>query len=281
MADDPLVGVAELDENVVDAIAAMDRGDVGGLTMLVSAEPSLVSERFSCGAGYFRDPYLLWFVAGNPVRLERLPLNAAEVAATLIGFLESYHVSSRVEQISYTLSLVCSGRVPRESGVQTPLIDVLVEAGGDPDGAMDSALAHREEAAVGRLVERGATVTMSVAAALGRVAALREKARHADGDDLQAALAVAAVWGQAHSIRELAAHGVNMNAFNPPGFHAHGTALHNAVAAHSLEAVRALVDAGATTRIRDKLWEGTALDWADHLGDEKIAQYLRAETAHS
>lgn len=279
MEDDPLVGIAELDEHVLAAIAAMDRGDVGGLTLLVAAEPSLVSERFSCGTGYFRDPYLLWFVAGNPVRIEHLPSNAADVAATLIGFLKSYDVSSRVEQIGYTLSLVCSGRVPREAGVQGPLIDVLVQAGGDPNGAMSSALAHREEAAVRHLVERGATVTLSVAAALGRVAELREMARRADGDGLQVALAVAAVWGQAHSIRELAAHGVDVNAFNPPGYHAHGTALHNAVAAHSLEAVRALVDVGATTRIRDKMWEGTALDWADHLGDEKIAHYLRAGAA--
>jgi peptide-methionine (S)-S-oxide reductase len=276
MNEDPLVGLAELDGTVLAAVSAIDRGDVRTLDSLLSAGPSLVAGRFPCGGGYFHRPYLLWFVAGNPVRLARLPNNAADVASTIMGFLVRYDVASRNDQIDHTLSLVCSGRVPRESGVQAGLIDVLIDAGGDPDGAMNPALAHREEAAVRHLVERGARVTLSVAAATGRTTDLRDAARSADASELQAALAVAAIWGQADSVRALAAHGPDLDAHNPSGLHAHGTALHNAVAAHSLETVRALIEAGAKSDIRDTIWDGTALDWAEHLGDREIARYLRA-----
>jgi hypothetical protein len=38
--------------------------------------------------------------------------------------------------------------------------------------------------------------------------------------------------------------GVDLNAYSPPGFHPHGTALHHAVDSGSLDAVKVLVEAG-------------------------------------
>jgi hypothetical protein len=60
-----------------------------------------------------------------------------------------------------------SGQVSRECGVQLDLIDVLVDAGADPN-CLDPALAHRENAAAARLLERGARETLVAAVCLGR-----------------------------------------------------------------------------------------------------------------
>lgn len=276
MKADPVVGVSELDQVTLTALSAMDRGDLGTLSEILSQHPRLVHERFDCGGGYFQRPYLLWFVAGNPVRLERLPDGAPAVARTIIELARQAGVATLQEQVDYTLCLVCSGRVPRESGVQIGLIDVLVDAGADPSCALEAALAHREESAIRRLLERGAGVTLPVAAALGSADQVRELAGTAAVPERQTALAVAAIWGRADSLRELTRLGVDLDAFNPPGFHAHATALHNAVAARSLSAVRALVEAGASTDIRDEMWAGTPVGWAEHLGEGEIAAYLRS-----
>jgi peptide-methionine (S)-S-oxide reductase len=56
-----------------DALDAMDSGDPGRLERLFAEDPGLVRDRVNGGEGYFRRPYLLWFVAENPVRNGRLP----------------------------------------------------------------------------------------------------------------------------------------------------------------------------------------------------------------
>jgi peptide-methionine (S)-S-oxide reductase len=116
-----------------------------------------VRERVEGGEGYFHRPYLLWFVAENPVRNDTLPANIVAVTAAIVAAAREHAVESFQEQIDYGLGLVCSGRVVRERGVQGPLIDLLVEAGADPTSALTTALAHRESEAVARLLERGAS----------------------------------------------------------------------------------------------------------------------------
>ena len=46
------------------------------------------------------------------------------------------------------------------------------------------------------------------------------------------------------------------------GFHSHATALHQAVWSSSLEAVKVLVEAGGRQDLKDKIYEGTPLEWA-------------------
>src|SRR5262245_21412562 len=119
-----------------DAVAAIDRGDVGALRALVSASPSLLSERLENGRDdYFARPYLLWFVAENPIRNGRLPSNIVSVTQTLLD--------AGAAGADYALGLVVSGMVPRQCGVQLDLIDALVAAGADSN-CLESALAHRE-----------------------------------------------------------------------------------------------------------------------------------------
>ena len=56
------------DPRLRDAVAAIDAGDVSGLESLLTAHPELVRDRVEGGEGYFREPFLLWFIAENPVR---------------------------------------------------------------------------------------------------------------------------------------------------------------------------------------------------------------------
>jgi len=135
-----------LDALFCQAVSAIDTGDVPALERLLAAHPRLVRDRLDSPGpwlrdkvgdaldGFFRQPYLLWFVAEDPVRNGKLPGNIAHVARTIIQAAERGHVTSLQEQIDYALRLVCWSWIARESGVQIQLIDVLVDASASPDG---------------------------------------------------------------------------------------------------------------------------------------------------
>jgi peptide-methionine (S)-S-oxide reductase len=257
------------------AVAALDAGDGDALERLLAEHPRLLRDRLDGGEGYFRQPYLLWFVAENPVRNGRLPDNIAALTRTLVTAAERAGVESLQQQLDYALALVCSGRVPRECGVQRGLIDVLVAAGAGPDGAIGPALAHRETAAVEALLEHGARRTLPVAAALGWGDQVSALGPAASALERQQALAVAALYGRAGVLPPLIELGVDLDADSPEGFHSHATALHLAVDSGSREAVRVLVEAGADRGIRDRLHQGTPLEWAEYLKRTEVAAYLR------
>jgi hypothetical protein len=261
-----------MDELFTRAVALIDAGDVAALERLLDANPRLLRERTDFGdEAYFHRPYLLWFVAENPVRNDRLPANIAAVTKVIID--QAAGVETLQDQLDYTLELVCSGRVPREAGVQRALIDVLCDAGAVPDRAMRTALAHQERDAAARLLERGATLTLTVAACLGRDPA--PLLPSADARERQLALAAAAFYGNARAIELLLGAGVDVGACSPEGFHPHATPLHHAVYADSLESVRVLVNAGAPLDVEDRVYHSTPLGWAEYLEHPEIAAYLR------
>ena len=267
------------DPVVRDAVRAIDAGDVAALERLLAAHPRLVRERIDYGEGYFRQPYLVWFVAENPIRNGSLPENIAQVAGAIVMAARREGVDSLQEQLDAALGLVCSGRVARECGVQGELIDVLGAAGADPNGALVSAFAHRELAAAERLLARGARLTLLAAVCTGRSSDVVPLAQTAGPDERQLALAGAALYGRSEPIAALIDLGVDVNAYSPPGFHPHATALHHAVDSGSLDAVDVLVRAGASLAARDRIYQGTALGWAEHLGRAEIAAYLLAAGA--
>ena len=260
------------------AVRAMDAGDLPALEGVLAEHPELPGTRVTYGDGYFRDPYLLWFVAENPIRNGVLPPNADAVAAAIVHAARRAGTADLQPQLDYALGLVCSGRVPRECGVQDALVDVLVAEGARPDAAMLSALAHRERAAVERLLARGATLSLAVATATHRVDHARRLAPGAGAAERRLALAAAALHGDAEMLALLLplVDPADASAYAPDGFHSHATPLHQAVDAGSLAAVRALVAAGADTSARDRLYDATPLEWAVFLERDEVAQWLRA-----
>ena len=59
-----------------EAVDAIDSGNISVLQQLLETNPQLVTKRLDTPTenGYFKNPYLLWFVADNPIRHEKLPI---------------------------------------------------------------------------------------------------------------------------------------------------------------------------------------------------------------
>ncbi len=299
--DDPEV----LDELFRLAVSAIDAGDVAGIERLVAEHPRLLRDRLEApgawlrdkvgGAadGFFRAPYLLWFIAEDPVRNGALPRNIAQVTRAIIGAAEREGVQSLPQQLEGAIQLVSWSGVARECGVQIELIDVLVDAGAAPGMNADCALANGHEEAAAHLVACGATVTLATALCLGRWDDVRRLHPLTSGRDRQAAFVLAALNGKAEALRRMIAGGIDVNRPSEC-LYAHGTPLHHAVCSGSLDAVKVLVTAGARLDARDALWNGTPLGWAEHYQGEDaplerrpcyaaIAEYLadRASTPTS
>jgi peptide-methionine (S)-S-oxide reductase len=287
---------AILDSLFREAVSAIDAGDVTTLERLLAEHPRLIRDRLdSPGAwlrdkvggaldGFFRQPYLLWFVAEDPVRKDKLPRNIAQVASTIIQAAQREGVASLQEQLDYALRLVAWSWVARQCGVQIELIDVLVDAGASPDGVPDDALVNSNFAAAERLLERGAELTLATALCLGRWDDVTRLAQTATARQKQMGLVLAALKGKAEALATLIKVGVDPNAPSPD-LYSHATPLHHAVCSGSLDAVKVLVEAGAELGTRDKAENATPLGWAEYYQGEKkgddvkryaeIAAYLR------
>jgi hypothetical protein len=222
------------------------------------------------GGNYFRNPSLLEFAAENPIRHGTLPANIVEVAKVII------EAGARTDlfMLNETLGLVCSGRVPRECGVQVSLIDLLCDSGADPDSAMLPALGHGEFEAMNELISRGATIDLPAAAATGRtedagrlLAASSDEGRHR-------ALALAAQFGYSEIVGLLLDAGEDPNRYNPVGTHSHSTPLHQAALAGHMDIVRLLVERGARLDLKDTLFQGTPAGWAKYAGKSEVEEYL-------
>ncbi|MBI4661922.1 MAG: ankyrin repeat domain-containing protein [Verrucomicrobia bacterium] len=262
------------------AVEAIDGGKVHELRRLVAQNPALLSERLVNGEqGYFKDPYLLYFVADNPIRMEKLPVSIVEVTVVLVGELKRLEVVSLQEQLDYTLGLVATGRIPRECGVQLAIMDLLMDAGAKPGGGL-GALAHGNVDAARRLIECGGALTLGTAVGLERGDDVRRMAPAAGQDERLVALTVAAFYGKQEWIAFLLALGVDPNDYpKSEGFHSHATPLHQAVSSGSLAAVKLLVEAGADLALKDKIYGGTAWGWAGHMLAEEREEALRNQHA--
>ena len=256
------------------AVDLMDAGDVQGLKVHLNAHPNLARQRVALeGGNYFQNPSLLEFVAENPIRHGKLPANIVEIARVIL----EAGAKNEPSMLDETLGLVCTGSVPRECIVQTPLIDLLCDYGADPNRGMPGA--HGEFEAVHALLRRGARVDLPLAAALGRVDDACRLLPTASPEDRHKALALSAQFGHAEILRTLLDAGEDPNLYNPPGCHAHSTPLHQAALAGHEETVRLLVERGARLDMKDILWQGTPVDWAKHAGKSQIEAYLREREA--
>lgn len=266
-------------ENLVfrQAVDLLDQGDVDGLRAHLNTHPHLVRERVTFeGGNYFRHPTLLEFVAENPVRRGTLSDNIVEVAKVIL------EAGAKADQsaLNDALELVSTGCVPRECRLQVPLIDLLCTYGADPTSAVVGALAHWELEAVDALLRNGARLDLVIAAGLGRVEDFQRFLPASTGEERQRALALASQHGHADIVRLLLDAGEDPNRYNPVGFHAHSTPLHQAAAWGHDEVVRLLVEYGARLDMKDTTpGQGTPASWARHEGQKDIEEYLQTQEA--
>lgn len=294
------------------AVAAIDAGDLDALTKYLAKSPGLVSRRLETPGpwlrdqigealdGFFARPYLLWFVAEDPVRRGKLPANIATVAKCLIDVARRHNVASLPEQLDYALRLVCWSSIARECGAQIGLIDTLLDAGATLDGHTvysgrygthgDSAIYNRNLAAAEHLIARGADVTLTMALCLNRAADIERLSAAATLEQWEDAFVQAALLGNATALERGLKRGLSPMTVSRRNL-SHATALHHAVWSGEISAVRVLLETGdqpADLSQRDTCHHGTPLDWAEYAQSqaeepakrapyEQIVSYLRSK----
>jgi ankyrin repeat protein len=232
---------------------------------------------------------LLHYLAANGVEdaRQRTPASAVEVAELLLeAGADADALADMYDERCTTLSLLVSSSPPAEAGLQAALAETLLDHGaalvGPGSGrtsALRTALVFGFPDTAEVLARRGAPVDDLVSAAgLGRLEDAAEKLGGADALTRHAALALAAQLGRTEVVRLLLDAGEDPDRYNPDGFHAHATPLHQAVSADHPATVRLLVERGARLDLPDRIYEGTPLDWATHLGRIGIATYLQEAT---
>jgi hypothetical protein len=269
------------------AVDAIDAGDADRLQKILNAHPKLASERL-CSPGswlrdqiggaldsFFPDPYLLWFVSEDAVRNNFLPANIALIAGIIIQKAKSEKASSLQEQLDYTLKLVAWSWVARQYNVQIELMNLLINEGAEIDGISNDALVNGNFAAAEYLLSRGEKPSLPTSLCLDRWEEADELAKTASPDQKQFSLVLAALNGKAKAVARVIGYG--QIDINKPSDHlySHATALHHAVWSGSMETVKVLVEAGANLAIKDTLYEGTPLGWAEYGNKKEIAHYLK------
>ncbi|HXJ11125.1 MAG TPA: ankyrin repeat domain-containing protein [Candidatus Limnocylindrales bacterium] len=253
------------------AVELIDSGDPAGLRSYLKEHPQLLRSRVVFeGGNYFRNPALLEFIAENPVRHGKLPANIVEVTKVILDF------GVELSALNETLMLVATGSVPRECGLQLPLINLLCDYGASPASALEPAALHGELQSVHALLQRGAPIDLPVAAALDRLDDFRRLLPAASSEARHMALALASQYGNVEIVRLLLDAGENPDRYNPVGGHSHTTPLHQAAGSGYAKLVHLLVERGAKLDQKDILWQATPAGWAQYAGNTEIASYLRA-----
>lgn len=266
---------AEFDGLFRQAVMAIDSGDVAALERLLDQHPALVCERlFEPGDwlrtqigraldGFFKHPYLLWFVTEDAVRTGRLSVNIGAVTRTIIEAARRAGASDLQRQLDSTLHFAVCSPIGRDDGRQLELLDVLIDAGASLEGGPVQAFICHNEAAARHLVARGARLTLPAALCLSLWEDVTRLAGDATAEEKQVALGLAALNGKAEALKRLLPLGVDLDAFTS-GFYSHATPLHHAVWSGSLAAVTVLVEAGARLTTRDTAENATPLGWAEY-----------------
>src|SRR5687768_17122913 len=92
---------AAIFQKAVDAIGS---GDLAELEHLLAWHPQLAIYRHHTpDDGYFKNPYLLWFMADNPVQNGQLPENITAIAAAIIKAIQQHAPEALQEQMDYAL----------------------------------------------------------------------------------------------------------------------------------------------------------------------------------
>lgn len=276
------------------AVQAVDAGDMAVLEKLLQQYPWLACEPLDTPAewlraqigdtldGFFKHPYLLWFVTEDPIRNRSLPVNIIDIAKLIIRVAKEQETDSLQEQLNYAVKLTAWSSIAKKCGVQLALIDLFLDEGAIPSGANDALVCGNMEAAQ-LLVQRGAGLTLAAALCFNRMDEAKQLMADASADEKQASLVLAALNGKAEGIKVLLPFIEDVNQPSA-GIYSHATPLHHSVCSGSLASVKALVEGGADSTIKDTAWQGTPADWGvyyyetaeDKREFKEIVMYLRS-----
>ena len=267
-------------ETAADAVVYGDR-DV--LESLLREDPALAAAH----SARRHRATLLHYVAANGVEgwRQRTPPNAVEIARLLLDAgADPNALADMYDERCTTLGMLVSSSPPADAGVQRPLAELLLERGASLDapgskwnGAVLTALTFGFLGTARALASSADPVRdIAVAAGLGLLGDTARLLPSAEPERRQVALALACAHGHGPVAQLLLDAGVDPNQYNPDGFHSHSTPLHQAVWANHEAVARLLVERGARLDVRDLIYGGTALDWAEHGGRTGIAEYLRS-----
>ncbi len=272
------------------AVQATIDGDDDTLRDLLAADAGLARAR-STRCTTFDPPVhgatLLHYVAANGVEghNQRTPANAVAIAQRLLAHGADANATAGFHGGACTvLALLVSSCHPAQAGVQVALVDLLVAHGAQVDlrgsgrwsSPLRTALAFGYVEAARALVRHGAsTEGIDVAAGFGDLAAVQRGLGVASAEERHRALALAAQLGHGAVVAALLDAGEDANRFNPEGLHPHATPLHHAAGAGCGEVVQLLLERGALSQQRDKLWRATPRGWAERGGHAGIAALLR------
>ena len=267
-------------ESAAEAIVAGDR-DV--LEALLREDPALAGAR----SARRHRATLLHYVAANGVEgwRQRTPPNAVDVARLLLDAgADPNALADMYDAPCTTLGMLVSSSPPADAGLQLPLAELLVDRGatleapGSPwNSAVLTALAFGFLDTARALAARDGRVRdVAVAAGLGLLGETARLLPSAEPERLRAALTLACMHGQLRVAQLLLDAGVDPSQYNPEGFHSHSTPLHQAVWSNREPIVRLLAERGARMDMRDRVYDGTPLDWAVYGERGEIADFLRA-----
>lgn len=276
-------GPVERFETTVEAVVS---GNAATLRRMLDESPQLVSDRSTRR----HHATLLHYVAANGVEdsRQKTPPNAVEIATLLLDAgAEPDALADMYDAKCTTMSMLVSSSHPHTAGLQGALAETLLDHGAALEGpgsnwqsALMTALTFGFVDTAELLAARGAKVdTLPAVAGLGRVADVARLLPDANEHSRHVALALAAQLGRTEVVRLLLDAGVDPSRYNPDGFHSHATPLHQAVWSTQPDVVSLLVERGARLDMKDKIYQGTPLDWALYGERTEAANYLREKGA--
>jgi len=270
-------------ETAADAVV---HGDLEQLRRMLHDDPGLVRARSSRR----HQATLLHYIGANGVEgvRQKTPANAIAMAKLLLDAgADVDAVADMYDNKCTTMSMLVSSAHPAEAGLQAALAELLLDygaaiengPGSEWQSALMTSLVFGYLDTARAMVRRGAKLHLPSAAGLGLVDEVKRLLPGSSAESRHSALALAAQLGHADVVRVLLDGGEDPNRYNPEGHHSHATPLHRAIWSDNMDVVRLLVERGARLDIKDLIYEGTPLAWAEYGEKTEIAEYLRSAAA--